>query len=296
MFNEIKNFILHLRLHYQFFILSGGYLMGGLLADEMYSAQYWLQFLNVHVLLFGGATAFNSWWDKDEGPIGGLKHPPKMSAWMHKVSLLFMFAGWAWALSAGLAYSIVYGISLLFFWLYSTPHARWKGHPYLSLAAIGISTGLNSVFLGFWAAGGLFSPFILLSGIGASLILLSLYPVSQIYQSDEDSQRGDITFFIKFGLDGVQKFFLYSYLIGLYLLCAGFYMIYEIPAIILFLVGLISFIILQNFIFKLEGDKEEYHHVMNIKFFASLSFVIFLLISNAIRYEWIGSNFLTRYF
>lgn len=296
MLNELKNFILHLRLHYQFFILSGGYLLGGLLADQMQSGQFWLQFLNVHVLLYGGATAFNSYWDKDEGPIGGLKNPPKMTPWMHKVSLFMMFVGWIWALSAGWSYFTVYGISLVLFWLYSTPLARWKGHPILSLIAIGISTGLNSVFLGFWAAGGVFSLEILLCGMGASLILLSLYPVSQIYQADEDSKRGDVTYFVKFGLSGVQQFFMGGYLVGLVMLGFGFYKIYALPAIVLFIIGLLSFFVINRFVIRLKGHKEEYQNVMNIKFFASFSFVIFLLISNIIRYEWFGQTFLSNYF
>lgn len=296
MLNEIKNFILHLRLHYQFFILSGGYFLGGLLADQMQFSQFWLQFLNVHVLLYGGATAFNSYWDKDEGPIGGLKNPPKMTPWMHKVSLLLMAVGWAWALNVGLEYFAVYGVSVLLFWLYSTPLARWKGDPILSLIAIGISTGLNSVFLGFWAAGGVFSWEILLSGIGASLILLSLYPVSQIYQADEDSKRGDVTFFIKFGQHGVQRFFQTTYLLGLFVMCIGFYAVYRTPAIVLFIVGLCSFVIINGFVTGLKGHQDEYQKVMNIKFFASLSFVIFLLISNIIRYEWFGRTFITNYF
>lgn len=296
MLQELKNFILHLRLHYQFFILSGGYFLGGLMANQMQLSQFWLQFLNVHVLLYGGATAFNSYWDKDEGPIGGLKHPPKMSPWMHKVSLLFMLIGWEWALNVGWEYFAVYGISLILFWLYSTPHARWKGDPILSLIAIGVSTGLNSVFLGFWAAGGEFSLEILLGGVGASLILLSLYPVSQMYQADEDSKRGDVTFFIKFGQRGVQRFFQTTYLFGLVIMCLGFYGVYSIPAIIFFIVGLCSFIIINGFVIGLKGDQEEYQTVMNIKFFASLSFVIFLVISNIIRYEWLGRTFLSNYF
>lgn len=296
MLAELKNFILHLRLHYQFFILSGGYFLGGLLADQMHFSQFWLQFLNVHILLYGGATAFNSWWDKDEGPIGGLKHPPKMSPWMRDVSMLFMFAGWIWAYTVSWAFFLVYGVSLVLFWLYSTPLARWKGHPLLSLIAIGISTGFNSVFLGFWAAGGAFSPVILLTGIGASLILLSLYPVSQIYQAGEDSKRGDTTFFIEYGRRGVQRFFMITHLAGLLMLCIGFYAVYSVPAIVLFIVGLLSFAIIQKFIMGLQGIESEYQKVMNIKFFASLSFVIFLLISNAIRYEWLGTTHLTKYF
>jgi 4-hydroxybenzoate polyprenyltransferase len=295
---EINHFILHLRLHYQFFILSGGYLLGGLLADQMNTTQFWLQFLNVHVLLFGGATAYNSYWDKDEGPIGGLKNPPKMTRWMHPVSLLFMFTGWAWAAVTGWVYFIIFGISLLLFWLYSTPHARWKGNPHLSLFAIAVSTGFNSVLLGFWAAGGSASATttILFSSLGAALILLSLYPVSQIYQSDEDRKRGDVTFFIRYGVSEVKIFFTGCFLSGLIILTVNFYAVYKIPAVILFTTGLLSFVILQYFISRLRGEQKEYKNVMNIKLFASLSFVLFLLISNAIRYEWIGETFLKNYF
>ncbi|TVQ01681.1 MAG: hypothetical protein EA359_13575 [Balneolaceae bacterium] len=296
MIQEIKNFILHLRLHYQFFILSGGYLLGGLLADQMNAVQFWMQFLNVHVLLYGGATAFNSYWDKDEGPIGGLKNPPKMSKWMHPASLLMMFAGWIWAFSAGLSFFLIYGLSLLLFWLYSTPHARWKGRPVLSLVAIGVSTGTNSVLLGFWAAGGTLSAIIIIGAVGASLVLLSLYPVSQAYQAGEDQKRGDNTFFLKYGLKGVKRFFLVSFLIGLLILSICVAAFYELPAAALFITGLCSFFIIHRYVSGLHGVKKEYQKVMNIKFFASLSFVIFLLLANSIRYEWIGRTFLNNYF
>ncbi|TVR16612.1 MAG: hypothetical protein EA391_07435 [Balneolaceae bacterium] len=296
MLKEIKDFLLHLRLHYQFFILSGGYLLGGLIADEMNTTQFWLQFLNVHILLFGGATAYNSYWDKDEGPIGGLKHPPKMTAWMHKVSLLFMFAGWAWAITVNIAYFLVFGISVALFWLYSTPHARWKGRPLASMVAIALSTGTNSVLLGFWAAGGMFTPALFAASAGAALILLSLYPISQVYQIEEDSKRGDKTFTMRFGLNGVKLFFRFSYLSGLILLTLGFYAIYTAPAIVLFITALLSFFILNAFVKRLEGVIREYPIVMKIKFAASLAFVLFLIASNAIRYEWIGDTFFRTYF
>lgn len=296
MLKEIKDFLLHLRLHYQFFILSGGYLLGGLMANEMNEIQFWLQFLNVHVLLFGGATAYNSYWDKDEGPIGGLKNPPKMTTWMHKVSLIFMVAGWFWAFSINVVYFLIFGLSLLLFWLYSTPYARWKGRPIASMVAIALSTGTNSVLLGFLAAGGDFSPVLITVSAGAALILLSLYPISQVYQLEEDSKRGDVTFTKKYGLRGVKLFFRYSYLAGLILLTSGFYIVYPVPAIALFITALLSFLILNAFVVRLEGTANEYPTVMKIKFLASLAFVFFLITSNAVRYEWIGDTFLRIYF
>jgi len=288
---KLLHFILHLRLHYQFFILSGGYLLGGYLSDQMYAAQFWIQFFNVHVLLFGGATAYNSWWDKDEGAIGGLKHPPKMEKWMHPASLLFMFTGWVWSIFTGFEYAAVYGTSLLFFWLYSTPHARWKGKPLLSLAAIAVSTGFNSVLLGLWAAGGVFNAAVLLSAVGASTILLSLYPVSQIFQIDEDRNRGDETFTAHYGLESTKKFFVISYLFGLSFLSFGLYLAEGVIGPIIFILGSFSFLIIRRMINPMEGRKAEYKNVMKTKFFASLSFVLFLMAAGTIKHSWFSLIF-----
>ncbi|MDZ7715778.1 MAG: UbiA family prenyltransferase [Balneolaceae bacterium] len=171
--------------------MSGGFLLGGFLAEDMNWPMYVVQFANVHLLLFGGATAFNSYWDKDEGPIGGLKNPPKMTGWMWAASLILQFVGLIIAIPAGNLFVVIYLISMLFFWLYSTPHARWKGTPIKSLIAIGVSTGTNSLLLGYLAAGSdtITLP-ILSASIGVALIILSLYPISQIYQLDEDIERG----------------------------------------------------------------------------------------------------------
>jgi len=286
MLKEIINFILHLRLHYQFFILSGGYLMGGVLAGEMDITQYLLQFLNVHILLFGGATAFNSWWDKDIGPVGGLKHPPKMEPWMHKLSLGFMFFGLIWSVAVGIIYAGIYLVSLFLFWVYSSPHGRWKGHPLKSLIAIGVSTGLNSVLLGTLAAGGQITPMLLLGSFGAMLILLSLYPVSQVYQEKDDRQRGDKTFAITYGLKVVKQFFAGNFAAGSFLVVLVSYLINPYYGMLLFVGCTISGILLSKIIAQLKGNDGEYKIVMKMKFLASLSFVLCFLILNAIDHGW----------
>lgn len=296
MMDEVLNFLTHLRLHYQFFILSGGFLLGGLMADQMDTAQFWLQYLNVHLLLFGGATAFNSFWDKDKGPIGGLRHPPEMTPWMRPASLLFMISGWIWAFGPGWAYAVIYGASFLLFWLYSTPLARWKGNPHLSMVAIAISTGFNSVLLGAIAAGGAITVSVSISALGASMILLSLYPVSQVYQMDEDRTRGDHTFAIQYGLHGVKLCYLFCFFGGLILLCTGLYQIYPVPASVFFIIGLCSGSILLRFVVKLKGRTQEFGRVMQMKLFASLSFVLLLLIFNSVRYEWVELLILKDYF
>lgn len=286
MLKEIYHFILHLRLHYQVLILSGGYLLGGFLAGEMDTMNYTLQFLNVHVLLFGGATAYNSWWDKDEGPIGGLRNPPKMTRWMHPASLVLMAAGLTLSIGTGWLYGGIYLVSLVLFWLYSTPLARWKGDPHLSIFTIAISTGFNSVLLGTLAAGGAISGSILLAAAGAALILVSMYPVSQIFQMEEDRKRNDDTFAIRYDIEGVKNFFRYSFPGGSMLLCAAIAMSDLLTALLLFAGITISGTFIAFVINRMRGGPADYRNVMKTKFLASFSFVTFFLVGNIIRYGW----------
>ncbi len=275
---QLWHFVLHLRLHYQFFILSGGYLLASLFLNDVNWNQYWLQFLNVHVLLFGGATAYNSYWDKDEGPIGGLKSPPKMTKWMWSVSLLIQFIGLAWAWTIGLSYTIIYIVSLLLFWLYSTPHARWKGHPILSMIAIGFSTGTNSFLLGYLAGGGkVLSVNEGVIALGVACIILSLYPASQIFQIEEDRSRGDRTFAMEFGLKGIRIFYFLMFIIGSFIISYFLYHTDQLLGLIFGGLGLMAFTGILLILIKLEGKEDEYGKVMKIKFLASLSFVLFIL-------------------
>ncbi len=280
MLRELLHFLIHLRLHYQFFILSGGYLLAALFVEDVNWPQFWQQFLNVHVLLFGGATAYNSWWDKDEGPIGGLKHPPKMEPWMCQASLLLQFAGLFWALKVGWLFVIIYFISIIFFWLYSTPHWRWKGKPVLSLVAIGISTGTNAFLMGLLAAGvSALNAFHFLISMGVALIVLSLYPASQIYQTQEDDRRGDQTFAIKYGLKGVKWLFSICFAAGAIIISFGLMEVHNIIGLMFGSLSFIVFLIIGFLVWRLRSREDEYYLVMRIKFLVSFSFVLFILLA-----------------
>src|SRR5699024_4336150 len=119
----------------------------------------------------------------------------EMAGWMWPVSLGMQAAGFVVAWLAGLIFTGFYTISLLLFWLYSSPLTRWKSHPYNSLIAIGISTGFNPVMMGVIASGGSLDRLsVWIIALGVMLILLSLYPISQVYKMAEDSRRCDRIF------------------------------------------------------------------------------------------------------
>lgn len=278
---QVWYFFLHLRWHYQLFILSGGFLLGGYLASEIDWQMFIVQFGNVHLLLFGGATAYNSYWDKDKGPVGGLKNPPPMAGWMHPASLLMQAVGALIALSAGLLFTGVYLFSMLLFWLYSTPLYRWKGRPLLSLVAIGISTGANSVFLGYLsaAAGSPVIPApVFAAAAGTACMLLSLYPLSQIYQTEEDTKRGDRTFAASYGYGKVVQFFRFSYGSGLLLVTLAIFLRHPASGMIFLLLGCLAGIGIRIFIRRLTTGQQDYEWVMRIKYGTSLALVSFLVI------------------
>lgn len=278
---QILHFAVHLRPHYQLGILSGCYLLGGALAGVMPWEAWLAQLLNVHLLLFGGATAYNSYWDRDTGPVGGLRHPPPMRRWMHPASLVLQGVGLllAWLLS-GVAFAAVYALSMLFFWLYSTPHARWKGSPLRSLAAIGISTGANGVLMGYLAASPGYVDIRVAApaALGAALVILSLYPVSQAYQAEEDRKRGDRTFALAYGPGGVVHFFTGAWSAGVLLLAAAFWPLYPMPlpvgtlTLAALAVGWGIRRVIREKIYRREG----YETVMRIKYGTSLFFVALL--------------------
>jgi hypothetical protein len=282
---SLRNFVIHLRLHYQFFILSAPFLFGGLLASTIDWPMFVWQFLNVHILLFGGATAFNSYWDRDEGPIGGLRHPPKMAAWMRPASIALQGVGLMGATIAGPRFAFVYAASILLFWLYSSPVARWKGRPIRSLIAIGLSTGTCALLLGKLAAET--SPLVpsdFVASVGAALTLLSLYPVSQLYQLDADRRRGDQTFALAFGLRGVERSFVGFFLLGVGTLT--FVMIRHgfqwLPAAFA-MVGAVTGLVVWHRLSKLQGISEEYTPIMWLKYATSAAFVAFLACAILLR-------------
>ncbi len=287
---QIWHFVLHLRWHYQLFILSGGFLLGGFLSPDLNTRWFITQFLNVHLLLFGGATAYNSYWDKDQGPIGGLRHPPKMKPWMWLGALIFQMVGLMLAIPGGSLYVSVFALSILFFWLYSTPLARWKGRPIKSLIAIGVSTGFNSVLLGYLAAGNTVVPMpTWIAAVGVTFMLLSLYPVSQIYQKDEDLRRGDQTFAAQYGQSIVNRFFDISFFIGLGLVTTGILFLHIWLAILFGLIGVVIGFYTRSKVRELTDQQDDYFRVMGIKYGTSMAFVIFLIVGILLKHAEISS-------
>jgi 4-hydroxybenzoate polyprenyltransferase len=275
---EALYFLIHLRLHYQLFILSGPFLLAGVYAPDIGWTRFIEQFLVVQILLFGGATAFNSFWDRDTGPVGGLRHPPPMQPWMRWASMGLQWLGLLLAMPLGSVYVSLYTTSMILFWLYSTPLARWKGLPHLSLVVVGVSTGVNPFLMGCVAATR--TPpdlWALLTGLGVASILVSMYPVSQVFQMEEDGQRNDVTFALRHGINGVRYLFVGCYYAGCGLVVWTLTQVASTLAAIVIVLGGVGGLVTAWHLWHLEGMRAEYDRVMRLKYFNSFVFVGFIV-------------------
>ena len=199
-------FVRHLRLQFQL-VLAPIFLLGYLLSGAALDGKFIILFCLVHVGLYGGATAYNSYWDQDEGPVGGMKHPPPAGTWelrgglgVQLVALVFM-SWWGWFMALAAAAMVVMGIA------YSHPRWRLKRRPHASLLMVTAGQGVLPLLMGSAAgrvAGGQIDGQLLvwISAV-AALIITGFYPLTQVYQIDEDRQRGDCSFAVRWGPEKV---------------------------------------------------------------------------------------------
>jgi 1,4-dihydroxy-2-naphthoate octaprenyltransferase len=190
-------------------VLSPIFLWGVLLSGGVIGFRTTLAFVLFHLFLYGGANAFNTFYDRDTGPIGGLEHPPPVRAALLPWSLGLQIVGLWLAPLVNLGFAALYLILFLLFTAYSHPAVRIKRHPWGSLAAIGLGQGGVAFAAGWVSANG--PDWTSLDGreavafwgcLSAIFIVAALYPLSQIYQVGADRERGEETLAVVLGRHG----------------------------------------------------------------------------------------------
>jgi 4-hydroxybenzoate polyprenyltransferase len=152
------------------------------------------------VCLNGGTLAINSVYDKDEVDIGYLRSPPTPPAHLLAFSLALLAAGQALSFLLPVNFRTVYFVCLLMSLAYSVPPLRFKAVAGVDLVINMWGFGTFTPFAG-WAATG--RPLNLVDGLvllGFCPLFAGFYPLTQIYQFDEDWRRGDRTLALILGM------------------------------------------------------------------------------------------------
>jgi 4-hydroxybenzoate polyprenyltransferase len=203
---EVFSYILHLR-PAEWPIMAGHTALGYFLAVGWAGAGSGERFLPALGALLiwvimgnGGTLALNSAFDRDEGDIGYLVAPPPVPRHLLAFSLVLLAGGQILALALPLGFQLAYAACLVLSVLYSVPPFRLK-------AVAGADWVINM-----WGFGTL-SPYATWAATGRpldpghALVLLAfcplfagLYPLTQLYQLEEDRRRGDRTLALMLGL------------------------------------------------------------------------------------------------
>lgn len=199
------NFLVHLRLPFQL-VLAPFMLWGAALARTPLSTRFVVAFVVLQICFYGGTTAFNSHYDRDEGPVGGLANPPPVGPWLLPGSLILQGVGLVVAAWVGAAFFVVCLAFAILGLLYSHPWSRWKGDPWRSWLTVMVGQGA----LGTAAGVVVRDPFVMTPEIAWGLVAAAvtvgaIYPLTQLFQIDEDRARGDRTIAIALGRAGTRR-------------------------------------------------------------------------------------------
>ena len=208
-------YLLHLRLPFQL-TLAPIFLWGVLLSDGRWDWQTIAAFVSLHLFLYPAATALNAAFDRDEGPVAGLAEPPPVPPGLAPFAAMLAIVGAFPAAAAGGAFLFLYGVIAFWTAAYSLPATRWKANPWTSAAAIALGQGAIGFLAGWAAAAPLFAAGapLVLGAASAALTALGLYPVTQVFQVEEDRARGDRTLAVALGPARALRFGALCLLLG----------------------------------------------------------------------------------
>lgn len=203
-----KDILLHLRIPFSFFLMPVYWFAISQTPNLDKEKAFWI-FIILHIFIYPASNAYNSYFDKDEGSIGGLEKPPAVDKKLFWVSWIidvlaviisFVVLDWVFALMI-----FVYGLVSK---AYSDDRIRLKKYPILSWFIVGLFQGAFTYFSIIMV----FDKNIdslkmqLLPALISTLMLWAVYPMSQIYQHEEDTKRGDKTMSILLGIRGTFVF------------------------------------------------------------------------------------------
>lgn len=206
--NDLRNAITHLRFGFSFFLMPV-YLWAIAQSPMVDWAKAGVAFFILHLLIYPSSNGFNSYHDQDTGSIGGLKNPPKAPALLLYITICMDLVG------LGLSFLLLNGVAtalLLAYILasraYSHRGIRLKKYPIIGYLVVFIFQGAVAYTFTAYAVRGLAYEWHkdTLPLLIASLMMGGSYPITQIYQHEQDKADGVRTLSLLLGIRGTFVF------------------------------------------------------------------------------------------
>ncbi|MEO6932589.1 MAG: UbiA family prenyltransferase [Chitinophagaceae bacterium] len=148
-------------------------------------------FVVLHLLVYPASNGYNSYMDRDEGSIGGIKNPMQPTRQLFFTSVVMDIV----AVAISIYISIYFSVGILLYILasraYSYRGIRLKKYPLAGYLTVVIFQGAVTFWLVYHAVHPMKTLHVPMTGMVASSLLIGgFYPLTQIYQHDADNKDG----------------------------------------------------------------------------------------------------------
>lgn len=207
----LKSTIQLLRFHFSFFLMPVyWFALSQVIHKNLFHAI--LIFIILHLLIYPASNGYNSYMDRDETSIGGLKDPMLPTRQLFYVTVIMDSV--AILLSAFISVYFLVGIIsyILASRAYSFRGIRLKKYPFVGYLTVVIFQGAVTFFLVFHGADANKTLHVPIAAMLASSLLIGgFYPLTQIYQHEADLKDGVETISYKLGYNGTFLFVMIVY-------------------------------------------------------------------------------------
>jgi 1,4-dihydroxy-2-naphthoate octaprenyltransferase len=269
-----NNFIL-LRIHFSFFLLPV-FLFALSQATVIHTTNAFIAFCVLHLLVYPASNAYNSFMDRDTGSIGGIRNPPLANASLLWLTVLINGIAITLAFFVSSYFALLVAIYILASLAYSYRKVRLKKYPYAGYATVIFFQGAFTYYMSYQACSHTVSQnSIILPMCISTLLIAGVYPLTQVYQHDDDRKDGVTTISMKAGIRGT--FYLSSILFSF--TAAAMYLYFgNSIQMICFLTAMTPVILYFFYWFGLVWRNEQnanFTHTMRMNLIASLCMNIF---------------------
>lgn len=262
---------LHLRIPFSYFLLPV-FLFSLAISPNLNQDRLVWVFIIIHLFLYPASNGYNSYFDKDEKSIGGLKNPPPVRTGLYFLSLtldaIALVLGF-WKVSALFASMLLlYGLVSK---AYSSPVIRLKKYPITGWLVTGLFQGFFTFIMCYiginkFAISNVMRPEVLVPAMLTSLMLWGSYPMTQIYQHEEDAKRGDITLSLRLGVRGTFYFTALVFTLAVAGFCYYFSYFYQIQYAVVFMLTLSPVLLFFGWWFlKVRTDESKADHTNTMR-------------------------------
>jgi 1,4-dihydroxy-2-naphthoate octaprenyltransferase len=195
-----------MRFAFSFFLLPV-FLFATSQAPQIIPMNAILTFIIWHFLVYPASNGYNSYFDKDVGSIALIEKPPAVDKSLYYFSLFLDIAAIFLAVFVNFTLFLAVLIYGMFSKFYSHPSIRLKKFPLTSFLIVFVFQGACVYWSSYAAISGLsifngWNLNFLIAGLICSFLVGATYPLTQVYQHEEDRERRDKTLSIVLGIRG----------------------------------------------------------------------------------------------